>query len=195
MTSPHHQDHHARNRRVALFVFLTVVLMVGLSFASVPLYNLFCRVTGFGGTTGVAEALPERVLDRVVTIKFDASTAQGMPWRFHPEERERRVRLGERGLTAYRAENPTDHAVTGTALYNVTPDKAGKYFRKIECFCFGEQRLEAGQSVSMPVVFFIDPALDDDPDMADVNVITLSYTFFETGSSDLDKALEGFYNQ
>lgn len=186
-----------KNRRTALTVLAVVIAMTGMAYASVPLYNLFCRVTGFGGTTQVSAQAPapEDVLERTVTVRFDAGTARGMPWRFAPESRQMTAKLGAKMLTHYRAENPADESITGTALYNVTPDKAGKYFHKIECFCFGEQTLPAGKSVSMPVVFYVDPAMDEDPSMDDVTHITLSYTFFRTGSSDLDKALKEFYNR
>lgn len=186
-----------KNRRTALTVLAVVVAMTGMAYASVPLYNLFCRVTGFGGTTQVSAQAPapEEVLERTVAVRFDAGTARGMPWKFAPESRQVVVKLGAKSLTHYRAENPTDESITGTAIYNVTPDKVGKYFHKIECFCFGEQTLPAGKSVSMPVVFYVDPAMNADPGMDDVTHITLSYTFFRAGSSDLDKALKEFYNR
>lgn len=186
-----------KNRRTALFVMTAVTAMIGLSFASVPLYNLFCKKTGFGGTTQVSQAAPppEAILARTITVKFDANTARGMPWHFNPEERQVTVPIGKKTLTSFRAENPTGETITGTALYNVTPEKAGKYFHKIQCFCFGEQVLPPHKSVSMPVVFYVDPKLADDPAMNDVLHITLSYTFFKTGSSDLDNALDRFYNR
>ncbi|HEY8190804.1 MAG TPA: cytochrome c oxidase assembly protein [Alphaproteobacteria bacterium] len=186
-----------KNRSIGLTIMVVVVGMVALSYASVPLYNLFCRVTGFGGTTQTAKQAPPEsaILDRSVTIMFAANTARGMPWRFRPEMRQEIVKLGKKSLASFRAENPTGQEITGTALYNVSPPKAGKYFHKIQCFCFGEQVLPPGKSVSMPVVFYVDPAMAKDPDMDDVTHITLSYTFFKTGSSDLDKAMEDFYNQ
>lgn len=186
-----------KNRRTVLAVLAVVVAMAGMAYASVPLYNLFCRVTGFGGTTQVAESAPppEAVRERTVTVKFDANIARDMPWRFTPQQRQVSVRLGQKMLASFRAENPTDMEIMGTALYNVTPEKAGKYFHKIQCFCFGEQVLPPGKAVSMPVVFYVDPAMDDDRAMDDVTHITLSYTFFRADSSDLDKAVEGFYNQ
>ena len=189
------RDLDKANRRVGLAVLATVLAMTALSFAAVPLYRVFCSLTGFGGTTQVAREAPDRVLDRTVTVKFNADHASDMPWNFGPERREIRTRLGARTLVAYRAENKGDVPVTGTAVYNVSPPKAGKYFHKIECFCFGEQTLQPRESVSMPVVFYVDPALDEDPDMADLTTITLSYSFFRRDSSDLDRALEDFYNQ
>lgn len=183
-----------KNRRMGLIVLATVAGMIILSFASVPLYSLFCRLTGFDGTPIRSAVLPARVLDRTVIIKFNADTDRNLPWDFKPEMREITVRLGEQGLAAYEAHNRTAQAVTGSALYNVTPDKAGKYFHKIACFCFTEQTLKPGERVSMPVMFFVDPAMNDDPNMKDVTTITLSYTFYKAETKELDQALEGFYN-
>ncbi len=184
-----------KNQRMGLAVVVVVAVMVGVSFAAVPLYNLFCRVTGFGGTTQVSQSLPDHVLEREVVIKFNASTARDMLWQFTPEQREITVKIGQKGLTAFRAYNPSDKPSVGTAIYNVTPLKAGKYFHKIQCFCFDEQVLEPHQLASMPVMFYVDPSMDEDPDMRDVHTITLSYTFFNAASSALESAMEGFYNQ
>lgn len=184
-----------KNKRTGLIVLAVVAGMTALAFASVPLYSLFCRVTGFGGTTQVAETLPSQVLERTVTIKFNADKGRDMPWDFKPAMREITLPVGARGLAAFEAANPTDKPVTGTALYNVTPLKAGKYFHKIQCFCFDEQTLQPGEKVSMPVVFYIDPAFDEDPGMNEVHTITLSYTFFKTESKALEDALDGFYNE
>ncbi|WP_114860632.1 cytochrome c oxidase assembly protein [Azospirillum brasilense] len=167
-----------KNRLFMAGLFGLVFGMVGLAYASVPLYALFCQVTGFGGTTQRADAAPVQQVDRVIKVRFNADVNQSLPWRFKPEQKELTVKLGEMGLAAYQAANRVDRATVGTALYNVTPDKVGKYFNKIECFCFTEQVLEPGQSVDMPVAFFVDPALADDPAMEDVTTITLSYTFF-----------------
>lgn len=167
-----------RNRLVALVGVGTVALMVGASFAAVPLYRLFCQVTGYGGTTQQAEALPERVVDRVITVRFNADRMPDLPWNFRPEQVKVQVKVGEQGLAFYEAENLTDRPITGQAAYNVTPEKAGRYFSKIACFCFDEQTLSANQRVDMPVSFFIDPAIMDDRNMDDVKTITLSYTFF-----------------
>jgi cytochrome c oxidase assembly protein subunit 11 len=185
----------SKNRRIGLVIATVVIAMVGMAYAAVPLYSLFCRVTGFGGTTQVATEAPAQALDRKVTVKFNADTARDMPWEFRPEQRETATRIGEKTLIAYEARNPTARAITGTALYNVVPEKAGKYFRKIECFCFNEQTLGPGETARMPVAFFIDPALANDPNMDDVGTITLSYSFFKVGSSALDLAMEDFYNQ
>lgn len=191
---PSHDELIAKNRRMGFIVMGIVVFMVGLSFAAVPLYDLFCRVTGFGGTTQVSQALPDQVLERKVIIKFNANTSRDMPWQFKPLEREIEVQLGQRGLTSYESYNPTSLPVTGTAIYNVTPLKAGKYFHKIQCFCFDEQLLNPHQRMDMPVMFYVDPAMNDDPNLDDVEVITLSYTFFKTESKALEEALDKFYN-
>jgi cytochrome c oxidase assembly protein subunit 11 len=167
-----------KNRIVMVALFGVVFGMVGVSFAAVPLYQMFCRVTGYGGTTQRAEGPAGRILDRVVKVRFNADVNGAMPWNFHPEVREVELRLGEQGMVAYRAENRARVPVTGTATFNVTPEKAGIYFNKIQCFCFTEQRLEPGQAVDMPVSFFVDPALADDRNLDDVHTITLSYTFF-----------------
>ena len=173
-----------RNRRMLAGLFALVVGMVGLSYAAVPLYDLFCRVTGYGGTPQVADAAPDRVLDREIRIRFMAETDRELPWEFKPEQREVTMRVGESGLAFYLAENRSDRPVTGMAAYNVLPPKAGIYFNKIQCFCFDEQTLAPGQAVSMPVYFFVDPAIDDDPNLDEVRTITLSYTFFRSGTDD-----------
>jgi cytochrome c oxidase assembly protein subunit 11 len=185
----------AKNNRIALIVFTTVAVMIGLSFLSVPLYSLFCQATGLGGTTQTAKAYPDKILDRTITVKFNADRAPNMPWEFAPEQRQVDVKLGQKGVASFSAFNKAKVPVTGTAIYNVTPDKAGRYFHKVQCFCFQEQTLKPGEKVSMPVLFFVDPSLADDPNMNDVTTITLSYTFFKAQSQDLDKALEGFYNR
>lgn len=168
--------------------------MIGLAFASVPLYSLFCKVTGWGGTTQVASSAPTEILDRKVVVKFNADIQKDFQWAFKPEQRNVSINVGAQALVAYRATNKGNKTLTGTAVYNVSPPKVGKYFHKIECFCFQEQTLAAGNTVSMPIVFYIDPAFDADPYMNDVNVITLSYTFYESETKALDEALEGFYN-
>lgn len=168
----------ARNRRMMMTVSLVVCGMIGLSFASVPLYDLFCRVTGFGGTTQTADVSSDTVIDREMTIRFDASIGRNLPWSFQPVEREMTLKVGENGLAYYRATNISDKPVKGTASFNVTPLKAGQYFVKVECFCFTEQLLEPGQSIDMPVAFFVEPALDEDINLDEVKTITLSYTFF-----------------
>lgn len=193
MQNPH-DDLTRKNARTGLIVLGVVFCMVGMAFASVPLYSLFCRVTGYGGTTQVSAALPGTVLDRTVTIKFNGETDRNMPWVFRPEQREIKVKLGQKGLASYWAKNPTSRPVTGTAIYNVTPLKVGQYFHKIQCFCFNEQTLQAGADMPMPVLFYVDPAMNDDPNMDDVTTITLSYTFYRAESKELESALDGFYN-
>lgn len=175
---PKTPDTDRRNRRMALGLGAVVAGMVGLSFASVPLYDLFCRVTGFGGTTMVAEKAPDKALERIVTVRFNADVNNSINWEFRPDTHAVDVHVGEAMTIAYRARNLEKRAVIGTATYNVTPEKAGQYFNKIQCFCFTEQKLEPGQSIEMPVNFYVDPAMADDPEMADVKTITLSYTFF-----------------
>jgi cytochrome c oxidase assembly protein subunit 11 len=183
-----------KNTKTILSVFAIVALMLGLAFASVPLYRLFCQVTGFGGTTQRAEKLPEQMVDRNITIRFDANTSRNINWSFRPEKHEETIKLGQQGLIAFIAKNKDKQPSAGTAIYNVTPPKAGQYFHKIECFCFGEQLLTPGQEMSMPVMFYIDPKMAEDREMDDVTSITLSYTFFPSESEELDKALEAFYN-
>lgn len=189
-----HAEMTRKNARMGLIVLAVVIGMAGLSFASVPLYDLFCRVTGFGGTTQVAGALPEEASDRVITVQFNSQTSRDLAWNFVPEQRAIDVQLGQRGLTAFTATNHLSEPSTGMAIYNVTPLKAGEYFHKIQCFCFDQQTLGPKEQAHMPVMFYVDPALEDDPSMDDVNTITLSYTFFKAETKELDSALEGFYN-
>lgn len=156
-----------------------VVLMGGLAWASVPFYDWFCRVTGFGGATNVAESASDVILDETIKVRFDASLERDMPWTFKPEVREMEIRIGETGLAFYEAHNPLDVPIAGQAAYNVTPYEAGAFFDKIECFCFVEQVLMPGETVMMPVSFFVDPAIVDDREGQYVHTITLSYTFYE----------------
>jgi cytochrome c oxidase assembly protein subunit 11 len=153
--------------------------MVGITAASVPLYDLFCKVTGYGGTTQRSEHASATVSDVEVTVSFNADTAPDMPWVFRPAQRSVKVRLGEETLIFYTAENRSDQPVAGTATFNVTPFASGPYFSKIQCFCFQEQVLQPGQSVEMPVSFYVDPSILDDPDARHIRDITLSYTFFK----------------
>ena len=170
-----------RNRRTMLSLLAIVVGMGCMAYASVPLYRLFCQVTGFGGTTQRAAAAPAQVAaqatDRIITVRFDA-TVGDVPWEFEPVQLSVAARVGETELITYRAHNAARQAVTGTATFNVTPSKAGQYFDKIQCFCFTEQTLQPGESAELPVSFFIDPALLQDRNLDDVDTITLSYTFF-----------------
>jgi len=168
------------NNRILTICGLVAVSMVGAAYASVPLYNLFCRVTGYGGTTQIAQYNDEAsILARTVEVRFDASREAGLPWTFEPVERSMTVRLGETALAFYRATNNSDRPITGTATYNVTPYKAAPYFSKLECFCFTEQTLQPGESIEMPVLFFVDSLMDEESRADDVATITLSYTFFE----------------
>lgn len=183
----------AKNRRAGFIVLGVVVAMIGLSFAAVPLYNIFCRVTGLAGTPQQAEALPETILDREITVRFDANTARNLPWDFEPEQNAVKIKVGARGFINFIAKNNSNKPIGGMAVYNVTPLKAGKYFTKIQCFCFDSQTLQAGQKVNMPVLFFIDPKIDEDELMEDVTTITLSYSFFRSESEELDKAMEDLY--
>ncbi|MBM2574944.1 cytochrome c oxidase assembly protein [Jannaschia sp. Os4] len=165
------------NQRVVAGAVAVVVGMGSLGWASVPLYDLFCRVTGYGGTTQVADGGAPEILDRTIKVRFDASRERGMPWEFKPVQREMEVRIGETHLAFYEATNPTDRPVAGTASYNVAPFAAGAHFVKIDCFCFEEQVLQPGESVTMPVTFYVDPEVVDDPETKWMPEITLSYTF------------------
>ncbi len=165
--------------RTVLQASALVVTMGGLAWASVPFYDWFCRVTGYGGATGVATAAPAEALDETITIRFDGSLDRDMPWTFKPVQRTQELRIGETGLAFYEAHNPTDRPIAGSAAYNVAPFEAGGFFTKIDCFCFEEQLLMPGQTVQMPVTFYVDPAIVDDRDAKFVHTITLSYTFYE----------------
>ena len=179
----------ARNRRLGLVLALVAAGMVGAAFAAVPLYRLFCQVTGFGGTTQVASEAPGATSERLVTVRFDASVAGDLPWVFTAPGPVT-VRLGEEGEASYFARNTGSQLVLGTSTFNVTPLKTGKYFQKIECFCFTEQLLQPGQSEEFRVTFFVDPALADDPNTAEVSTITLSYTFFDAGAEALERYVQ-----
>lgn len=156
-----------------------VVFMGALAWASVPFYDWFCRVTGFGGVTGVSDVAPDDVLDQTIKIRFDGSLNSNMAWTFKPVEREMEVRIGETGLAFYEAYNPTNRPIAGSASYNVTPYQAGGFFNKIQCFCFEEQVLQPGERVQMPVTFYVDPEIVEDRDGKYIHTITLSYTFYE----------------
>lgn len=166
------------NLRVAFICGGIFTAMVGASFAAVPLYQLFCQVTGFGGTTQRADSDSSIVIDRKITVRFDGNINGALPWNFKPLQRSVTLRMGESTQVAYEAANKGGETTFGTSVFNVTPLEAGAYFNKIQCFCFTEQALAAGESVEMPVVFFVDPAMDEDPDLKYVKEITLSYTFY-----------------
>ena len=156
-----------------------VIFMGAMAWASVPFYNWFCKVTGFGGTPLTAEAGSDVILDKTIKVRFDASRDKGFQWEFKPMQKQMELRIGETGLAFYEAYNPTDRPIAGQASYNVSPYDAGGYFNKIECFCFTEQVLQPGERVEMPVSFFIDPEIVNDPDAKYIHTITLSYTFYE----------------
>ena len=172
-------DRDRRLRRTALQMVGVVVVMGALAWAAVPFYSWFCRVTGFGGATSVAEAASDTVLDETITVRFDASLDRGMPWTFKSVERQMTLKIGETGLAFYEAHNPTDRPVAGQAAYNVAPYAAGGFFEKIDCFCFTEQVLQPGETVLMPVSFYVDPGIVEHREAKYVHEITLSYTFYE----------------
>lgn len=175
---PLRPDNGRALRRTVIPLVLVVAGMTGLAFAAVPLYDMFCRVTGYGGTTQRAEAGSSRVLDRTITIRFDANISPKLDWQFKPAQPSMDVKIGESALAVYEAQNSTDKALAGTATYNVTPEIAGAYFAKVQCFCFTRQTLEPGRRMDMPVSFFVDPSIMDDPEAREIEEITLSYTFF-----------------
>jgi cytochrome c oxidase assembly protein subunit 11 len=168
------------NGLLAVSLVAVVGGMLALSFAAVPLYRVFCAVTGYGGTPQVGPAESRSISDRTITVRFNADTEPGMPWQFEPEQKQVSLKLGEQRVAFYHARNEAATPITGIALYNVTPDKIGKYFHKTACFCFNQQTLAPGQSMQFPVSFWVDPAIATDPSTADVQVITLSYTFFHS---------------
>lgn len=189
------QDVAARNKKVLRTTLGVVFGMILLSFLSVPLYRLTCQVTGWGGTTQKAEARTEhKVIDREITVRFNADVAPDMPWKFGAEQGPVTLKIGEDGFASFYAQNTAATPVAGTAVFNVTPLRAGQYFFKTQCFCFGEQVLNPAEKVHMPVVFYVDPKIVDDPDLKDLKTITLSYTFFRKDSEGLDKAIDSFVN-
>lgn len=181
-----------RNLNKTAFKLVGVVVLMGAAaWASIPAYNLFCRVTGFGGTTNRAEAESDVVLDQMVKVRFDASKDRDMPWDFKPVQRTMTLKIGETGLAYFEAYNPTDRVIAGQASYNVTPYAAGGYFDKVQCFCFTEQVLQPHERVQMPVTFFVDPDIVNDPEAKYIHTITLSYTFHEIDLPDGYAANEG----
>jgi len=186
-----------RNRRVGLMALAFALGMLGLGYASVPLYRLFCQVTGFGGTTqrvSEAEAAAVAVSTKTMSVRFDANVDRTLPWRFHPERTTDTVQLGGRKMAIYLAKNLSDKPITGVASFNVSPAQAGRYFDKVQCFCFNEQTLQPGQEVRMPVIYYVDPKIMDDPDANDIEQITLSYTFHpiaDGAAKPLDRAGSG----
>lgn len=178
------QDTQSRTRDkkglVALSLAALVAGMVGLSFAAVPLYRMFCQATGYGGATQRADVAPKDILDRMVTVRFDANVNPNLPWSFAPEQRTMQVHIGENALAFFKATNNSDKPVTGTAGFNVAPQAAGRYFTKVQCFCFIQQTLAPGQSIEMPVSFFVDPKFVEDESTENIPEITLSYTFYRS---------------
>ncbi len=181
MTAPNHHHEKKPLRRdvlVAACCGALVASMVGAAYAAVPFYTWFCKTTGFGGTTQVAERAPDHILGRTLTIRFDSNVTPGLPWKFQPEQNEIQVRVGEVATVHYKVVNEAARDVAGQASYNVSPPTVGAYFDKINCFCFTEQRLKAGETREMTVVFYVDPSIVKDHDQDDLNTITLSYTFY-----------------
>lgn len=176
-----HSRRNGNNRNIALVLTVLVAGMVGLAFAAVPLYQIFCSVTGYGGTTRVADANPKGVIAREMKVRFDANVDKGLPWTVHPAA-PKSDKIGAVDTVEFVATNNSDKPITGQAIFNVTPDLAGLYFNKIQCFCFTEQTLQPGETAQMPIVFFVDPDLDKDRDLATVKEITLSYTFYASDS-------------
>jgi cytochrome c oxidase assembly protein subunit 11 len=166
-------------RRLGIWLFALTAFMLALSFAAAPFYRLFCQATGYAGTTQRASAAPAAALDRVITVRFDTNVSPGLDWDFQPEARLMRVKIGENALAIFRAVNRSARQETGTAVFNVTPEIAGGYFDKLQCFCFTEQTLAPGQSAELPVSFFVDPAIMQDSEARRVSEITLSYTFYK----------------
>lgn len=182
-------DMARRNRRAAIIALSFALAMLGLGYAAVPLYRIFCEATGFGGTTmKVSEATASAiaVTDKQITVRFDSNVSSALPWRFKPENPTEKITIGARDMAAFVAENLSSKPVTGTATFNVTPVQAGRYFAKVQCFCFTEQTLQPGEKVRMPVIYYVDPAILTDSDTKDIEEITLSYTFYP-----LDQAKKG----
>ena len=170
-----------RRVRIALMAAAAPDCMFGAAYASVPLYELFCQVTGYGGTTQIATKAADEILDKEITVRFDANLSPELPWTFAPQEQEMTIRAGENGLAFYTVTNNSDRAITAVATYNVTPFKSGPYFQKLECFCFQDRTLGPGESMDLPVIFYVAPDIVSDAGTSDVHTITLSYTFFPAG--------------
>lgn len=183
-----------KNTKTLVVILAVVVGMIGFAYASVPLYRMFCQVTGWDGTPNIyaRPATAEDKRNATVIVQFNSDVDRTLPWDFRPEQRRVTAQVGVPALTAYEARNHSDKPVTGTAVYNVSPQKAGRYFNKTQCFCFDRQTLAPGQRADFPVQFYIDPKFVDDPEMDDVKIITLSYTFYEADSQNLEKALDAY---
>jgi cytochrome c oxidase assembly protein subunit 11 len=177
------------NVKTGLLALGGAVAMLGMGYAAVPLYDLFCRVTGFGGTTmriSEAQASEIRLTDRTISVRFDGNVDREMPWKFEPEQVTQELRIGQRKMAYYRSENLSTQPITGIASFNVSPTLAGKYFTKVQCFCFNEQTLQPGQVVDMPVIYYVDPAILTDPETKDIEQITLSYTFHRAATQPVE---------
>ena len=180
-TAPTPPAARGRSNKVLVLSLVGVIGgMLGLSFAAVPLYRIFCQITGYGGTPRIDAGASPGMVERTITVRFNADVNRGMPWKFAPGQREVTLRLGEEAVAFYTARNPTDRPVTGVSTYNVTPDKAGRFFHKTACFCFDEQTLTPGQEMSFPLSFWVDPAILNDPDTRNLRTITINYTFFRS---------------
>lgn len=184
-----HHTQKRRNRIAALLVGVLLLAMTVLAFASVPLYRIFCQRTGYGGTPKIVAHGASCVIEREMTVRFSASVHRDLPWHFSPLQQEIKLCAGQTGLAFYQVKNRSSKPLVGIATYNVTPEKVGKYFNKIDCFCFEEQTLPPGQVIDMPVQFFIDPDIAKDPRMADIKTITLSYTFFNSKDPNIPEIL------
>ncbi|MEE2981673.1 MAG: cytochrome c oxidase assembly protein [Pseudomonadota bacterium] len=181
-----------RHNRITVLALLAMLAgMGGLTAAAVPLYQIFCQVTGFGGSTQAVAEAPAVAAERLITVRFNADVGRDLPWTFKPDQRAITLKVGETGIAVYTAENTSDAVIAGSAVFNVTPHKAGRYFSKIACFCFDQQLLGPGERVEMPVTFFVDPSIMADANLEDVNTITLSYTFFRTSKAPELAADEG----
>ncbi|MDE1173027.1 MAG: cytochrome c oxidase assembly protein [Parvibaculaceae bacterium] len=178
-------------RRAALACAFVIAGMGGMSYAAVPLYRIFCQMTGYGGTTQVSYIAPEQVSGRRMTVRFDANVSKDLPWGFEPVQKSVEVVVGKPTLVFYRAVNRSDREIVGQASFNVAPEQMGYYFDKMECFCFTEQRLKPGQSIEMPVTFFIDPGIEQDEMLDKIHTVTLSYTFYEKAGGPSSAALSG----
>jgi cytochrome c oxidase assembly protein subunit 11 len=185
---------HRRNRIVMVSLFGLVFTMIGVSFAAVPLYDLFCRVTGYGGTPQIGQGYAAETIDREMRVRFVARADDSLPWEFKTDRNQMTVQVGDPNLAFYRVKNTSDRPITGMAVYNVSPSDMGLHFHKMECFCFEEQTLMPGESMELPVYFFVDPGIQDDPNLDDLSTVTLAYTFYRTDSQTLDDAVEDYYH-
>lgn len=193
--SDHDDDLIRRNQRMGLTVLAVVVGMIGMSFLSVPLYTLFCRVTGFGGQAFLAEAPSGEVFDRQITVRFNTDVSPDLDWTFKADQPSLTVKVGQEAMASFSATNNASRPVAGTALFNVLPEAAGRFFDKTQCFCFDYQMIAPGETVHFPVMFYIDPGIMKVAELDDVKTITLSYSFFRADSPELEHALEAFYNE